>query len=445
MEGKQANKPAVSHYITNKHAINGLTKATAYEYGPQGHHLQRDLPRRGRDRPDDGAGPTVAAQAGITYEEFLDSYAKQAAIKRLNTVEEVAAVAALLASEAGGGITGALINVDGGTSQSVNPATDLPESWITDWQRSDRLPYYTRANAGEMLPDPASPLGWTLVFGRGLLRLAARLRRVRHLPRGGAPEDPPAGRRPVRRLLLHQPVPLRVMAIRMGMTVEAFDAALLGSAEAAPPYKPHPDDVDEACSAKGAQTIGQMLGPVVPGDRRGPGRVLGKLRRSPRPRPGLRRGAGGLRPVFLAELDNAFAGMTTRRWPLRSGRRCSAELCAAAGAARGVARSDLRSRRRPSASPSWGLWQLSRAANAPSQVTALFDRGRPRCWRRCRAATRRAAFRNQFDDSSPSTASVVRTSGTSGPDLLGGRPGPGARARRHACGRSPDESSPTFA
>ena len=36
------------------------------------------------------------------------------------------------------------------------------DSWITDWERGepDWMPYYTRANAGETLPDPASPLGW---------------------------------------------------------------------------------------------------------------------------------------------------------------------------------------------------------------------------------------------------------------------------------------------
>ena len=53
---------------------------------------------------------------GITYEEFLASYAKESMINRLNTVEEVAALAVLLASDAGGGITGALLNVDGGTA-----------------------------------------------------------------------------------------------------------------------------------------------------------------------------------------------------------------------------------------------------------------------------------------------------------------------------------------
>ncbi|WP_032389120.1 PEP-utilizing enzyme [Rhodococcoides fascians] len=43
-----------------------------------------------------------------------------------------------------------------------------PDSWITDWEFSERYPVYTRANAGEVLPDPSSPLNVTLVWNKGL-------------------------------------------------------------------------------------------------------------------------------------------------------------------------------------------------------------------------------------------------------------------------------------
>jgi len=36
IEGKQGNKANVAHYITAKHGLNGLTKATAFEYGGRG-------------------------------------------------------------------------------------------------------------------------------------------------------------------------------------------------------------------------------------------------------------------------------------------------------------------------------------------------------------------------------------------------------------------------
>jgi NAD(P)-dependent dehydrogenase (short-subunit alcohol dehydrogenase family) len=117
VEGKQGNKPAVSHYITNKHAINGLTKAVAYEYGTKGITCNAICPGAIETDTMRELGPQAAASAGITYQQFLDNYAQESAIRRLNTVEEVAAMAILLASETGGGITGALINVDGGTSQ----------------------------------------------------------------------------------------------------------------------------------------------------------------------------------------------------------------------------------------------------------------------------------------------------------------------------------------
>ncbi len=117
VEGKQANKASVSHYITNKHAINGLTKAIAFEYGTKGITCNAICPGAIETDIMKVAGPQVAEQAGITYEQFLDNYAQESAIKRLNTVEEVAAMAVLLASDIGAGITGALINVDGGTAQ----------------------------------------------------------------------------------------------------------------------------------------------------------------------------------------------------------------------------------------------------------------------------------------------------------------------------------------
>ncbi len=116
VEGKQANKAMISHYITNKHAINGFTKATAFEYGTQGITCNAICPGAIETDIMREAGAAVATQAGITYQQFLDGYCADAALKRLNTVEEVAAMAALLASNIGGGITGALINVDGGTA-----------------------------------------------------------------------------------------------------------------------------------------------------------------------------------------------------------------------------------------------------------------------------------------------------------------------------------------
>jgi NAD(P)-dependent dehydrogenase (short-subunit alcohol dehydrogenase family) len=117
VEGKQANKAAVSHYITNKHAINGLTKAVAFEYGTSGITCNAICPGAIETDTMRELGPQAAAGAGITYQQFLENYAAESAIKRLNTVEEVAAMASLLASDIGGGITGALINVDGGTAQ----------------------------------------------------------------------------------------------------------------------------------------------------------------------------------------------------------------------------------------------------------------------------------------------------------------------------------------
>jgi len=116
VEGRQANKAGASHYITFKHALNGFTKAVAFEYGPQGITCNAISPGAVETDLMLEKGPEFAAAAGISYQAFKDGYAREAAIKRLNTAQEVAAVAVLLASATGGGITGAIIPVDGGTA-----------------------------------------------------------------------------------------------------------------------------------------------------------------------------------------------------------------------------------------------------------------------------------------------------------------------------------------
>jgi NAD(P)-dependent dehydrogenase (short-subunit alcohol dehydrogenase family) len=116
VEGKRASQPAIGHYITSKHALNGFVKAVAVEYGARGVTANAICPGAVETDSMAVAGRQAADAAGVTYEAFLGQYARQAMTGRLNTVEEVAAVATLLASDAGSGMTGGLINVDGGTS-----------------------------------------------------------------------------------------------------------------------------------------------------------------------------------------------------------------------------------------------------------------------------------------------------------------------------------------
>ena len=116
VEGRQANKENVSHYITFKHALNGFTKAVAFESGALGITSNAISPGAIETDLMQEAGPAAAESMGISYDEFKNNYAAESAIKRLNTVEEVAGLALFLCSDLGGGITGAILPVDGGTA-----------------------------------------------------------------------------------------------------------------------------------------------------------------------------------------------------------------------------------------------------------------------------------------------------------------------------------------
>lgn len=116
VEGKMVKKPLASHYATFKHAVIGFTKAVAVEYGPKGITANAICPGAVETDLMKITGRTAAEAAGVSYEDFLGGYADETLTKNINTVDEIVAMAMLLVSDAGAGVTGTAINVDGGTS-----------------------------------------------------------------------------------------------------------------------------------------------------------------------------------------------------------------------------------------------------------------------------------------------------------------------------------------
>ena len=115
VEGKHG-KPNMVGYVTAKHALHGLTKVVAKEGGPVGITCNAICPGLVATDAFYENGVKFGEAFGITLDDMAAMYSSEAPIGRLNTHDEVTAVALLLASDAGAGITGTTISVDGGTA-----------------------------------------------------------------------------------------------------------------------------------------------------------------------------------------------------------------------------------------------------------------------------------------------------------------------------------------
>ena len=107
--------PYISAYSASKHGVLGLTRSVAHEVANSGitanaicpGYVDTDMVSRGIEK--------ITSRTGRSAEQALETLKSMSPQHRLVTVEEVAAMALLLASDDGRGITGQAINVDGGS------------------------------------------------------------------------------------------------------------------------------------------------------------------------------------------------------------------------------------------------------------------------------------------------------------------------------------------
>ncbi|MBX9780566.1 MAG: SDR family oxidoreductase [Chitinophagaceae bacterium] len=99
--------PGLGIYSVSKAALNMLTRVTAKEWGTDHIRVNAICP---------GLIKTKFSEALWQNEKWLHHFVKQAPIARMGTVEEIAALALFLASDASGYCTGTLFTADGGVT-----------------------------------------------------------------------------------------------------------------------------------------------------------------------------------------------------------------------------------------------------------------------------------------------------------------------------------------
>ncbi|BCK55092.1 SDR family NAD(P)-dependent oxidoreductase [Nocardia wallacei] len=103
-----SGQPFMSHYVSAKSAVNGLTKALALELGPSGITVNAvppgfiDTPMLRRSEE--------ARRLGGSVEDHI----QRTPVRRVGTPADIAATCAFLISEEAGYITGQIIGVNGG-------------------------------------------------------------------------------------------------------------------------------------------------------------------------------------------------------------------------------------------------------------------------------------------------------------------------------------------
>ena len=277
----------------------------------------------------------------------------------------------------------------------------MDDRWITDWEPSKRFPVYTRANAGEILPNPVSPLGWDLIWEEGVSKGWAdgAHRQGVFTPDESNPDQPDYIACFGGYLYLNASM-IRINGERTpGLSAEAMDAAFLGNHPDVPPYVPQdgdqrPDLVEKIEEVQAWVMSLEELPEELTEDRN---KILSV--RSQRPDltsasdAELIERARSLKP-FVREFFEPYQvyGTMSATGPTVLGALCGEIDPALPGRLiSGLGGID-------SAPPSVDMWELSRQVTRSESLTAAFDDGVSGLMDRLSASDANAAFLNDFAD-----------------------------------------------
>jgi rifampicin phosphotransferase len=254
----------------------------------------------------------------------------------------------------------------------------MEDSWITDWAPSTRFPDYTRANAGEVLPTPATPLGQQFTWERGIC-LGWRDGYVRQGLYTTDEFDP-----------VHPDVcgffgsyvyvnlaNVRMQGVRSPLvTVEQLDLAFFGDHPDVPPYVPDPADDRPELVPGIMEHVGWVMSatswPEIDGERDETIAVR-------RARPDL----GALGDSELVERARSLQPPLQKLFESHTVSSSSSGVAPAILGAIGAAIGDPTIAMKllagigdvDSAEPGYAMWELSRLVRASSGLTQAFDAG----------------------------------------------------------------------
>ncbi|HEY4669932.1 MAG TPA: PEP-utilizing enzyme [Tepidiformaceae bacterium] len=322
--------------------------------------------------------------------------------------------------------------------------------WIEDQPYYPKAPFLTRANVGEVLPEPPSPAGWDLVFGSGGTVAGWRDCAINRLGVGPDELDPDPNRCDFIGLVggygYLSATWIRVWGERTpGMSAAAIDAAYFGDHPDVPPYVPEPWHSNPATTAQMEKWLGWTMGDMDQSELEAD-RVLAREVRHGRPDfksmsdAELLDYAVSLRPLCRRLFDQHI----NQSGAASIGPGVIAAVCQALGRPADAMRLIAGLGGVDSAAPSYAMWDLSRAVRQSRALAALFDRGPSGLTATLRASedpdvrafvSELDAFLAEFGSRGPNEWDIMSETWETNPDLV--------LAAIDRMRLTPDEESPT--